>query len=149
DHGLTASGTGAAVWAVCDCNSLFRQTIANHYGNFFENNCVSPTGSNAIGAAVDSIGGHCAILRHVFRFDDYSGTTEALIALLGLLSIVLPSSTQGTGASPFCNAVRPSFVFSSPASTCLQGSDFTYVPTNCRSQNLAPVAGAIGPCAVP
>ncbi|MBV9948776.1 MAG: hypothetical protein JOZ69_18150, partial [Myxococcales bacterium] len=38
--------------------------------------------------------------------------------------------TQHTGASPFCNAVRPAFVFPSPQPTTLLGADATWDPTS-------------------
>lgn len=151
DHSAAAQGTAAMnspVWRARDCNSALRRALADNYGNFFENNCVAPAGSNAVALAADSVSGHCSKIRHVFRPDDYSGTTDSLVALLGLPGITLPSAKLSTGASPFCNAVRPAFVYDAPQPTCLQGSDFTWVPTNCISNNLAPIPGAIGPCLV-
>jgi hypothetical protein len=132
-------GTGAPQWAARDCNSPIRQTLANSYGNFFENNCSATAG--------DATGGVCAQIRHIFRRDDFSGTTDTVVALLGLPSIVSPETTvttfpggvqtsvlQHTGANPFCNAVRPAFVFpqsaTNPAPTCLMGSDSTWDPTS-------------------
>jgi hypothetical protein len=44
DNTPAATGTGAAAWAVRDCNSCVRQTIANHYGNFFEGSCTAQSG---------------------------------------------------------------------------------------------------------
>src|SRR5262249_51637654 len=41
---------------------------------------------------------------------------------------------------PFCNAVRPAFVFPAPQPTCLQGSDATYDPT------INPTAANLGGC---
>jgi hypothetical protein len=108
-------GTGAAQWAARDCNSAIRQTLANSYGNFFENNCSATTGD---------AGGVCTQIRHIFRRDDFSGTTDTVVGLLGLPSIVSPETMvtvypngvkttvlQHTGANPFCNAVRPAFVY--------------------------------------
>lgn len=138
DHSAVASGTDANAWAARDCNSAIRNTIANNYGTFFETSCTSPGGSTATGTAADSAGGHCTIIRHIFRPDDFSGTSDMLVKLLGLPSIVLPTAARGTGASPFCNAVRPAFVFS-PAPTCLVGSDRTWDPTVC-------IAVGPGPC---
>jgi hypothetical protein len=134
DHNNT--GTGAANWATRDCNSPIRQAIANNYGAFFENNCTAPAGETATTV--------CTQIRHIFRRDDFSGTTDTVVSLLNLPAIVLPETSvtlnvngtastivQHTGATPFCNAVRPAFVY--PASptqpSCLQGSDATYDPT--------------------
>src|SRR5262249_25026122 len=71
-------GTGAAQWAARDCNSSVRTSIANSYGNFFENNCASPGGD---------ANGPCTQIRHFFRRDDFSGTTDTVVTLLGLPSI--------------------------------------------------------------
>ena len=117
----TNIGTGAANWAARDCNSAVRIALANSYGNFFENNCTATAGDTT---------GNCAQIRHIFRRDDFSGTTDTMVTLLGLPSSVNPSSTQPTGANPFCNAVRPAFVFPTPQPTCLQGADATYDPTS-------------------
>lgn len=118
-------GTGAAQWAARDCSSSVRVSIANSYGNFFENNCASPGGDAA---------GPCVQIRHFFRRDDFSGTTDTVVSLLGLPAIVNPETTvngvlEHTGATPFCNAVRPAFVYPTPLPTCLQGSDATWDPT--------------------
>jgi photosystem II stability/assembly factor-like uncharacterized protein len=120
-------GTDAAAWAARDCNSDVRKAIANNYGAFFENQCSSPAG--------DATGGVCTQIRHVYRPDDFSEASDILVALLGLPSIVRPETTvngtlQHTGASPFCNAVRPAFVFPAPAPTCLQGADASWDPTS-------------------
>jgi hypothetical protein len=121
----TVTSTGASAWAARDCNSAVRQAIANSYGSMFENNCGASSG-DAIGT--------CTQIRHIFRRDDFSGTTDTIVSLLNLPSIVNPETTVGgvvqhTGATPFCNAVRPAFVFPSPAPTCLQGADATWDPT--------------------
>lgn len=144
DH--TNLGTDAAAWAARDCNSAVRQAIANNWGDFFENDCAAPAGD---------ILGNCTEIRHVFRMDDFSGTSDTLVSLLGLPAIVYPETSvtvnfgppggpqtipQHTGASPFCNSVRPAFVFpaasnwggsppASPTPQCLQGPDFTWDPT--------------------
>jgi hypothetical protein len=136
DHNNT--GTNAAAWAARDCNSAIRQTIANNYGNFFENHCVAPAGETSTTV--------CTQIRHIFRRDDFSGTTDTMISLLGLPAIVLPETpvtlntngtattiTNHTGATPFCNAVRPSFVFPQSSTTvqptCPVGADSTWDPT--------------------
>jgi hypothetical protein len=115
-----------------DCASPVRKALASQYGALFENNCTAPAG--------DGTGGVCTQIRHVFRPDDFSGTTNLIVALLGLPSVVLPDTPvrgtlQHTGASPFCNAVRPAFVYPAGSTpTVLQGSDATYDPT---SKNVA------------
>jgi hypothetical protein len=125
DHDNT--GTDAAAWAARDCSSAVRQALANNWSNLFENNCSSPAGDTT---------GTCTSLRHVFRSSDSSVVTETLVALLGLPPVVAPETALGgvvqhTGASPFCNVVRPGFVFASPP-TCLQGTDATWDPTSSK-----------------
>jgi hypothetical protein len=120
------TNTGAAAWAARDCNSAIRNTLANSYGSMFENNCTTTVGDTS---------GPCTAIRHIFRRDDFSGTTDTVVGLLNLPSIVNPETTvngvlQHTGANPFCNSVRPAFVFPSPAPTCLQGADATWDPTS-------------------
>jgi len=130
DHSTVAMGTGAAAWAARYCDSPLRRLIADNYGNFFENMCAAPAGETATTV--------CTQLRHVFRPDDASVVTNTLVALLGLPPIVPPESTplftNHTGATPFCNAVRPSFVFPVPQPTCPVGSDNTWDPTVCVAQ---------------
>jgi ABC-type phosphate transport system substrate-binding protein len=121
DH--TNNGTAASNIAARDCNSAERQSLANHYGNIFENNCAAPAGE----ATATNCGGNCAQIRHIFRRDDFSGTTDTIVSLLNLPSVVNPETTvsqfpappaaagpaasvvQHTGYNPFCNAVRPAF----------------------------------------
>jgi hypothetical protein len=123
-HSGAATGTNNLAVAARDCLAPARVAIANNYGVFFENNCTSP-GSELVAGTTTAV---CAQIRHVFRRDDFSGTTDTVVALLGLPAIVQPSPTQPTGFSPFCNAVRPAFAFPA-APTCLQGSDATWDPT--------------------
>jgi hypothetical protein len=120
------TGTNAAAFALRDCNSAIRQTLANGYGSFFENNCSATAGDST---------GVCTQIHHIFRRDDFSGTTDTIVGLLNLPSIVYPETivsgaVQHTGANPFCNAVRPAFVYPSPVPTCLGGPDRTWDPTS-------------------
>src|SRR5262249_34417034 len=71
----------------------------------------------------------------IFRPDDFSLVASTFVDLLGLPRIVAPGTlvngaSQQTGASPFCNSVRPAFVLPAPAPTCLQGADATWDPTS-------------------
>jgi hypothetical protein len=139
-HDVTT--TDAAAWAKRDCNSAIRQALANSYGSMFENSCAASAG--------DGQGGNCTRIRHIFRRDDFSGTTDTVVALLNLPSIVSPETTvtqctgvipnvvcssvlQHTGANPFCNAVRPGFVLPQSTTvqppTCMTGSEATWDPT--------------------
>jgi len=125
-------GTGSTQWVKRNCLSPVRQALADNYGAFFENgNCAAAAGE-APGDASFSPG--CTKIRHIFRPDDFSPAAEMLVNLLGLPPIVLPETTVGgalqhTGASPFCNAVRPAFVYPIYVPV-LQGSDATWDPTS-------------------
>lgn len=61
------------------CNSDLRRELVGAWGNLFEGGCSDP---------------ECAELRHAFRRDDASGTTDTFLTLLGL-----PQATSRT----FCN----------------------------------------------
>jgi hypothetical protein len=133
------AGTDATTWAARDCSSPVREALANNWANLFENQCTSPAGDAS---------GPCTALRHVFRTDDFSPVTQTLVALLGLPSIVAPETTvngalQHTGASPFCNAVRPAFVFPTPP-TCLQGTDATWDATSKATVQTCAGQSAVG-----
>ena len=62
-----------------DCASEVRTTLINTWGNMFQGGC---TNSN------------CTQLKHAFRRDDVSGTTDTFLELLALPAIT---------ATPFCN----------------------------------------------
>jgi hypothetical protein len=157
DHSPAASGTDAQAWGARDCNSCVRQTIANHYANFFESQCSAQSGDvvNDAGNPVANTNTPCSFIRHIFRPDDFSGTSEILVDLLHLPRIVYPETVvtvfpngvetralQHTGADPFCNAVRPGFVLpgtanpalpqsaTNPEPTVLQSPDSTWDPTS-------------------
>ncbi|HEY5957862.1 MAG TPA: hypothetical protein VIV60_14970 [Polyangiaceae bacterium] len=67
------------------CGSALRRAVVDNWGNLFQNNCAG--------------GASCTSLRHAFRRDDASGTSDVLVAVLGLSSIDVPGKK-----SPFCNA---------------------------------------------
>jgi hypothetical protein len=90
DH--TNTGTNAAAWAARDCNSATRVFLANNYGSFFENNCTPQAGDTT---------GNCVAIRHVFRPDDFSGTSDTMLSLLGLPSIVYPETVNSVTGGPF------------------------------------------------
>jgi hypothetical protein len=70
-----------------DCGGATRAALINSYTNMFEGGCTG-CGTNG--------------LRHAFRRDDESGTTDAFLAILQM-----PSVNLQTGASVFCNAQFP------------------------------------------
>jgi ABC-type phosphate transport system substrate-binding protein len=75
-----------------NCNSELRQAVVNNWSNFFQSKCS---------------GGNCTQLRHAFRRDDSSGTTDTFTSLLGL-----PTASVSANTSPFCNALQTADVLS-------------------------------------
>ena len=89
-----------------NCNSIVRRALVDNWGALFS------TGTGA--AACRS--GACTKLRHAFRRDDISGTTDTFVGLVGLVAIpnyttafdpspvFLPKPDSKATANPFCNA---------------------------------------------
>lgn len=88
-----------------DCNGAIRRTLVNTWGNLFRD--VSPTSSCRTGG--------CLKLKHAFRRDDLSGTTDTFVTLVGMLGIpaytsamtpdsTLPAPDSVARPNPFCNA---------------------------------------------
>jgi hypothetical protein len=83
----TAIGTQA-------CNSDVRNTLVNNWEHLFQE------GSGCNGTDPDA----CTQLRHAFRRDDASGTTDLFLETIGLPKI---STTVTSGTSkPFCNGAE-------------------------------------------
>lgn len=61
------------------CNSDLRRELVNSYGNLFQGGCTDA---------------ECTELRHAFRRDDSSGTTDTFLTLLGL---------PGASSRTYCN----------------------------------------------
>jgi hypothetical protein len=86
-----------------DCNSDLRRSIVAQWDNVFQNNCGAQGCPNG--------------LRHVFRRDEESGTTDVFVSLLGGPGINFLASPTATPAetgesnnlatSPFCNVRHP------------------------------------------
>lgn len=85
DDGNTLNNDGCSSscsWEIASenrCNSDLRHELVSTWGNLFEGGCSDP---------------ECSSLRHAFRRDDLSGTTDTFLTLLGL-----PAATSRT----FCN----------------------------------------------
>jgi hypothetical protein len=91
-----------------NCAGPVRQTLVNNWGTIFSNTAVS---------AISCRSPTCVRLKHAFRRDDLSGTTDTFVGLIGLIAI--PPSTNASAANfpikgtaagfvatanPFCNA---------------------------------------------
>jgi hypothetical protein len=74
--------------ATRDCNSDVRRELLSNWGNIFEGGCTDA---------------RCTQLRHAFRRDDLSGTTDTFLTLLAL-----PAVTDGNGQPQrtFCNGLE-------------------------------------------
>jgi len=70
------------------CDSDVRHTLVNTWANMFETGCVD---------------GECTALKHAFRRDDISGTTDTFLTLLSLPSI---GSAPTLNNAPFCNGTE-------------------------------------------
>lgn len=89
-----------------NCNSPVRRALVNNWGNLFAD----------AGAGGVCRTGTCTKLKHAFRRDDVSGTTDTFVTLVGLLAIpnyttafdpspvFLPRPDAGARPNPFCNA---------------------------------------------
>jgi hypothetical protein len=88
-----------------DCNGIVRKTLVNSWGSLFQD--------VAGGAACRT--GSCTKLKHAFRRDDISGTTDTFVTLVGLPAIpaftsafdgsptFAPKPDSTARPSPFCN----------------------------------------------
>lgn len=106
----TASNPAASTRS---CNSAIRKELVNTWGNLFENGCapgstLCPTFDHDANPATPATPG----LRHAFRRDENSGTTDVFRELLLLNS----GSNTGNNGFPFCNEYVPSS--SDPAPAC-------------------------------
>jgi hypothetical protein len=72
------------------CNGDLRRTLISNWSNLFQNSCTSTASESCTGA-----------LRHAFRRDDESGTTDVFLTLI---AVGTPSLANNT--SPFCNVSR-------------------------------------------
>jgi cysteine-rich repeat protein len=116
-----------------DCNSSVRRNLINNWDDLFEGTCSTCTDSNPDGAVTEPG------VRHAFRRDEESGTTDVFLTLLSLGTI---SFTQNAPAgypadaqpafralanSPYCNVLRPNDAYRSTGVT-LTGGVFSALP---------------------
>ncbi len=77
--------------ATADCNGDVRKSLVNNWASLFEAACSGST---------------CTTLRHAWRRSDLSGTSDTLLALLGLPGLPSAKTVPGAVAKgvAFCNA---------------------------------------------
>ena len=82
---------GAPHTGATDCSGDVRRSLVNQWGALFETGCS---------------GGTCTQLKHAFRRSDLSGTTDTLLAALGLPGLASPRTVVGATAkaNAYCNA---------------------------------------------
>ena len=89
--------------AIVDCLNPVRQALVDSYGTLFTE---IPDATNKC------LSGTCGKLRHAFRRDDLSGTTDTFVGLVGLVAIANPTKAlannqpypdRQANANPFCN----------------------------------------------
>jgi ABC-type phosphate transport system substrate-binding protein len=113
NHNTTLNGnpnpqlvSGARNPTRINCNSPVRRALVDNWGNLFQ----AGTGAQSCRTP------NCTKLRHAFRRDDISGTTDTFVGLVGLVGIpayttafdptptFLPKPDAAAAANPFCNA---------------------------------------------
>ncbi|HKY39211.1 MAG TPA: DUF4215 domain-containing protein [Polyangiaceae bacterium] len=84
------------ITGVRNCLDPDRVTLINTWGNMFQSPSASCSGGGAGGTLP---AGNCVQLRHAFRRDEQSGTTDAFRELVAANT----SARTGTNGYPFCN----------------------------------------------
>jgi hypothetical protein len=88
DAAVAAGETSARIYLnERDCNDPCRVDLANNWGKLFQNACS---------------GGDCTELRHAFRRDENSGSTDAFRELVGV-RVGPDYAADGNEGMPFCN----------------------------------------------
>jgi len=104
------------------CDSDVRFTLVNTWGNMFEGGCTD---------------GECTQLKHAFRRDDVSGTTDTFLSLLSL-----PGTSNNP--APFCNGTE--FEDVDPIRRACDGNGQSTGGENvCRRTTLAKETGTASP----
>ena len=110
--GATLNSDDPTKGAQRDCNSAARQALANSWDEVFQGNCAAcddPVNPNQV--------------RHLYRRDDESGTTDAFLAALGVggINFAVADTSTATNTylhnmanSAFCNVKRPGDTYGIP-----------------------------------
>jgi hypothetical protein len=103
--GYDYSQTGGGPEGAPDCGQTSRLNLVANWSNLFQQAQAPGTCSNT-NAACAASGPTGGALWHAFRRDDDSGTSDVFATILGLSPSVSNSSSNGFGASPYCNAIN-------------------------------------------
>jgi hypothetical protein len=79
------------------CNSDVRRTLVDTWANMFDT-----SGDDGAGGCTDSA---CTQLQHAWRRDDFSGTTDTFLALIGVPGVTASGGTP-FGQRTFCNGLE-------------------------------------------
>lgn len=116
-----------------DCNSAARRSLVDNWDNLFEGTCSTCADSNPDGGVTEPG------VRHAFRRDEESGTTDVFLTLLSLGTISFtqnapagyPAEAQAAfralSNTPYCNVLRPNDAYRSVGVT-LAGGQFSALP---------------------
>jgi hypothetical protein len=118
-----SSGSGNTAVGYSDCNSPQRRALAANWANLFEangngssgNSCSTnpssacTTASYHVGSASITFNGQ---LRHAFRRDDASGTSDAFAGIIGLGSLYTVNTAGPAAAGPVLTKTNSSGVLS-------------------------------------
>ena len=120
------------------CDSNVRLCLANSYGAVFENANCSAVGPGDVTTAGSP---HCTQIRHLFRRDDASGTTDVFGALLGFGG---PSVLKGGVQIPATMATKNNTkqYWMGSDSFCNNAANFTASP---ESTEFAPTPTGLNP----
>jgi len=100
----TITGSGATQQGYSDCSSPQRKALAANWANLFEakgSTCASNPSSACTTASYKAGSGNITFggqLRHAFRRDDASGTSDAFAGIIGLGSLYAANTTTGDTA---------------------------------------------------
>ncbi len=154
--GLDHSGTR-------NCRSAVRAAVVENWGRLFENGETDANNCNTLGDSSST----CTQLRHAFRRDDYSGTTDTFASLIGIGSIGRFSNNQ-VKSDPFCNSIQsnvsgsgtealpaglndypPDYRDRDPIRRCAAGTNNapkggTQPPTNVATEQVSALPGKLG-----
>jgi hypothetical protein len=80
------------------CNSDVRRTLVENWANIFDT-----VGDDGAGGCTDA---RCTALKHAFRRDDLSGTTDTFLSLISVPGVTASGATTPGNQRTFCNGLE-------------------------------------------